>query len=89
MDQDAIAKLKLLRSQPKFVDEPGTIYNGMRPETVREKAERQLNKLIDRLIFDPEDALKEKLVLRQFRLSLAHFPGYDTEDRERMCRYLV
>lgn len=30
------ANLAALKAQPKFVDEPGTIYNGMRPEEMRQ-----------------------------------------------------
>ena len=44
-----IAKLSELRGRPRYVDMPGTIYNGMRPESSRLLAEEQLNQLIDGL----------------------------------------
>jgi hypothetical protein len=88
MNAATLARLAALKGQPKFVDEPGTIYNGMRPEADRLAAETQLNELIERLIDCPEDTPARRFVLAQFRETLAHFPGYDTEDRERICRYL-
>jgi hypothetical protein len=88
MNEAMLTRLGALKSQPKFVDEPGTIYNGMRPEEVRRAAEIQLDDLIERLMRDPGDTPAQSFVLAQFRQALARFPGYDTEDRERMCRYL-
>jgi hypothetical protein len=89
MNEDRLLRLRSLRSQPKFVDELGTIYNGMRPEGLRQQAESQLNALIDDLGGEPEDAPTRKSVLRRFRKALARFPAHDTEDRERMCEYLA
>jgi hypothetical protein len=90
MNSSMLAKLAALRGQPKFVDEPGTIYNGMRPEAQRLMAEAQLNDLIDRLRHDPRDVLPARFVLGEVRKTLRVFPGfYETEDRERMCRYMM
>jgi hypothetical protein len=60
-----MAKLELLRSEPKFVDAPGTICKGMRPEDIRQRAKNQLNDLIDRLMHDPGDVPKLLLSRRQ------------------------
>jgi len=53
VDPAILAKLAALKAQPKFVDEPGTIYNGMHPEEMRQLAEAQLNNLIERLMYAP------------------------------------
>src|SRR5947209_5346276 len=47
--EHTVAKLSELRSRKKYVDMPGTIYNGMRPESSRLLAEEQLDSLLDRL----------------------------------------
>jgi uncharacterized protein DUF4844 len=85
---EMLTKLTDLKAQPKFKAEPGTIYNGLRPEEDRQLAELQLNELIARLIQTPRDRLTNEFVLAQFAQSLSLFPGQDTEDRERMCLYL-
>jgi Domain of unknown function (DUF4844) len=82
------AQLEDLRSKPKFVDEPGTIYNGMRPECDRQAAENQVRKLIDRLLADSEPAPDRRAVLAAVAGALKAFPGSDTEDCDRMCRYM-
>ena len=89
MDPSVLTKLHTLMSQPKFVDESGTIYNWMRPEKLRLSAEAQLNELIERVIHVADDKSPKTLVISEFRKALARFPAYDMEDRERMCRYLV
>jgi hypothetical protein len=71
------AKLQALKVHPMYVDEPGTIYNGMRPEETRQLAEAQLNDLIERLMHAPGGAPAKRSVLSQFRETLAQFPGYD------------
>jgi hypothetical protein len=43
------AKLAGLRDRPKYVELPGTLYDGLRPELARLLAERQINALINRL----------------------------------------
>jgi two-component SAPR family response regulator len=83
-----LAKLGELRNQPKYVHEPGTSYNGMWPETDRQRAEAQLNELIDRLHQNLATAPMKKSVLGEFSNTLAQFEPVDTEDRERLCRYL-
>ena len=88
MNQDMLAQLNALRERPKFVAEPGTLYNGLRPEEVRQVAEHKLNDLIERLISGAGDPPAKDFVLAQFAETLDRFPGSDTEDRERMCDYL-
>ena len=88
MDEGRRARLEELRRTPKFVDEPGTIYNGMRPESDRLAAEYELNGLIDLLINSPGEALKRSMVLAAIARALRTFPGSDTEDCDRMCRYM-
>jgi hypothetical protein len=46
---DIAARLDDLRCRPKYLDEPGTLYNGMRPRSQRQQAEAQLNDLIGNL----------------------------------------
>jgi hypothetical protein len=88
MDTATLTRLAALRAQPKFVDEPGTIYNGMRPEHDRRAAETLLNNLIGRLMRDVGELPAKRFALPLFAQTLARFPGHDTEDRERMCRYI-
>jgi hypothetical protein len=82
------ANLVLLKAQPKFVDEPGTIYNGMRPEGLRRAAEDRLNHLIEGLMRDLPSGLSTRAIRSRFAATLSSFPGHDTEDRERMCQYI-
>ena len=86
--EEMLAKLAELGAQPKYVAEPGTIYNGLRPEPDRLKAEAQLNSLIQRLGDGLELQPSKKFVLEGFTITLAEFAATDTEDRERLCRYL-
>src|SRR5258708_6808894 len=66
VSQHTIAKLSELRVRTKYVDMPGTIYNGMRPESCRLLAEEQLNGLIDRLRDGLPSKPSKKLVLDEF-----------------------
>jgi hypothetical protein len=88
ISQHTIAKLSELRVRTKYVSMPGTIYNGMKPESSRLLAEEQLNRLIDRL----RDALPSKpskrFTLAEFARTLSEFEAIDTEDREQLLRYL-
>ncbi len=91
VSQTTIEKLSELQSRTKYVEIPGTIYNGMRPEGSRLLAERQLNQLVDRL----QDGLPSKpskpskrFVLTEFAKTMAEFEATDTEDREQLLRYL-
>jgi hypothetical protein len=81
--------LEGLRREPKFVEEPlPSIYNGMRPESDRLAAEQQLNGLIDLLIGASCGAPKRKVVLAAIARTLKDFSGSDSEDCDRMCRYM-
>lgn len=86
--EDATAKLSELRARTKYVDLPGTIYNGMRPESSRVLAEEQLNRLIDCLLARLPSQPSKKLVLAEFSRTMAEFESPDTEDREQLLRYL-
>jgi Domain of unknown function (DUF4844) len=83
-----LADLSKLRSRAKYVDAPGTIYNGMRPESSRRLAEEQINRLIDRLREGLPSTPSKKFVLAEFATTLAEFGWPDTEDREQLLRYL-
>ena len=85
---DAFGRLSELRVQAKYIDMPGTIYNGMRPESSRLLAEEQLNRLIDRLRDGLPSKPSKKFVLTEFAKTMAEFEPIDTEDRERLLRYL-
>jgi hypothetical protein len=88
VSQHTIGKLSELRSKPKYVDMPGTIYNGMRPESSRLLAQEQLNCLIDRLRDGLPFKPSKKFVLAEFAKTMAEFEATDTEDREQLLRYL-
>lgn len=88
VSQAAIAGLTELRGRTKYVEVPGSIYNGMRPETVRLQAEEQINRLVDRLLDELPANPSKKFVMKQFAEALAQFDAIDTEDREQLLRYL-
>jgi hypothetical protein len=88
VSQNTIDKLSELRGRTKYVDMPGTIYNGMRPESSRLTAQEQLNCLIDRLREGLPSRPSKKFVLAQFSKTMAEFEATDTEDREQLLRYL-
>jgi hypothetical protein len=86
--QVMFTKLAELRDRPKYVELPGTLYNGLRPEPARLLAERQINALIDRLREGLASNPSKKFVLGEFAKTLAEFEPTDTEDREQLLRYL-
>jgi Domain of unknown function (DUF4844) len=88
ISQRAVAKLSELRGRTKYVDMPGTIYNGMKPESSRLLAEEQLNELIDRLRDGLPSKPSKRFVLAEFAKTTAEFEASDTEDREQLVRYL-
>jgi hypothetical protein len=88
VNPDTVAKLEALKAQPKFVDEPGTIYNGMRPEQERLTAESLVDRLIETFILENPKLNSRRWIRQHFTQSLKRFNGHDTEDRERMCRYI-
>ncbi len=81
-------RLAELRAQPKYVDVPGTVYTGMRPESSRVIAEAQLNQLIDRLRSGLPSQPSKKFVLAEFAKTMAEFQSPEIEDREQLLRYL-
>jgi hypothetical protein len=81
-------RLAELKTQPKYVELPGTLYNGLRPESARLHAERQVNFLIDRLREGLASNPSKKFVLGEFLKTMAEFEPIDTEDREQLLRYL-
>jgi hypothetical protein len=88
VSQHTISKLSELHVRTKYVDMPGTIYNGMRPESSRLLAEEQLNRLIDRLRDGLPLKPSKKFALAEFARTMAEFEPTDTEDREQLLRYL-
>ena len=88
ISDNTLEQLNALAARPKYVDEPGTIYNGMRPELRRLIAQAQLNGLIRRLSRGLPSKPSKRFVLGEFERTLALFEPIDTEDRERVCRYL-
>jgi hypothetical protein len=83
-----LSKLTEMRGEPKYVDEPGTLYSGLRPDSARHEAETQLNGLIDRLCSGLAATPTKQFVLSEFARTLAEFEPTDTEDRECLLRYL-
>jgi Domain of unknown function (DUF4844) len=82
------AKLAELQDRPKYVELPGTLYNGLRPELARLLAERQINALINRLREGLASNPSKKFVLGEFAKTMTEFEPIDTEDREQLLRYL-
>jgi hypothetical protein len=88
VSRHAIAELSELRVRTKYVELPGTIYNGMRPGSRRLLAEEQLNRLVDRLKDGLRSKPSKKFVMAEFARTMAEFESADTEDREQLLRYL-
>jgi Domain of unknown function (DUF4844) len=88
VSQQTLASLLDLRNRTKYVEIPGSIYNGMRPESRRVIAEAQLNSLIDRLRDGLPSRPSKKFVLSEFAKTMEDFESIDTEDREQLLRYL-
>ena len=84
----AFAKLDRLRSEPKYVEVLAVGYSGLRPEPERRMAEAQLNDLIDQVRHGLAATPTKAFVLREFAMTLARFEPTDSEDRDRLCRYL-
>jgi hypothetical protein len=85
---EVLAKLISLRNRPKYVILPGTIYNGMRPETNRVRAEMQVNDLIERLITSLQRFPSKAHFFSEVSKTLYQFEPIDTEDREQLVRYV-
>ena len=86
--EQMLVELAELGARPKYVPEPSTGYVGVGPEPARVIAEGQLNGLFQRLGESLEAKPSKKFVLKEFSKTLALFDPVDTEDRERVCRYL-
>ena len=85
---ETIEQLRALRAKPKFLDETDLLYPGAPNENVRVRAEAPLNALLDRLVLELPDNPKKSFVLGCFKDTLRQFNGFDTEEQERMGRYL-
>jgi hypothetical protein len=88
------AKLAELQDRPKYVELPGTLYNGLRPELARLLAERQINALINRLREGLASNPSKKFVLGEFghprTKSGTNLPiGYDTAGGASLAMLLL
>ncbi len=88
LTNDNLAQLHTLLEKPKYSEEPGTSFNGVRPETDRLLAQSQLNDLIKRLIDGLPSRPSKGFVLSEFERTMAQNELFDTEDRERFLTYL-
>lgn len=88
---NTITALKEFRALPKFGPEDTRYppYVGFLPASLTPAAEAELNALVDQLIETLPDTPDKALVLKLFSQYLLWFAGHDTEDRERICDYLV
>lgn len=88
---DTITALKEFRALPKFGPDDTRYppYVGFLPTSLRPTAEAELNGLVDQLIETLPDTPDKALALKLFSQCLLWFAGHDTEDRERICDYLV
>lgn len=85
---DVLAQLERLAGQPKYINEPETGYTGILFEPDRLIAQAQLNGLLRRLMRELKTKPSKRYVLWEFKRTLAQFNPVDTEDRERICRYM-
>jgi Domain of unknown function (DUF4844) len=86
---EQIEQLRVLRMHRKFIYEPGTLYSDAPNELERARAELPLNQLLDRLVVDLPQNPRKSFVMSAFKDALRQFNGFDTEEQERMGRYLV
>ncbi len=86
--ESVLQSLQTLRQKSKYNEDPDTLYNGIIVKEERWLAEKQLNKLIDRLRNGLPLNGSKNFVLREFKITMAQFEPVDTEDRERFLSYL-
>ncbi|ADU13459.1 DUF4844 domain-containing protein [Asticcacaulis excentricus] len=88
---DTITALKEFWSLPKFGpdDTRYPAYVGFLPASLRPAAETELNAFVDQLIATLPETPNKASVLKLFAQCLLWFAGHDTEDRNRICDYLV
>ncbi|HEV7268218.1 MAG TPA: DUF4844 domain-containing protein [Falsiroseomonas sp.] len=79
-------RLEALLGEPKFLQEPDR-YTGIHPLSARQEAEEVVNSLIRDLLGNGA-ARSRRAVLRRCVAAIKASPVSDTEDRERLARYL-
>ena len=88
LTSENLQKLNALRERPKFVADQDMMYSGVPNERDRLRAESILNNMIDRLIAGVRQSPRKSFVMRAFKDALREFTEFDTEEQERMGRYL-
>ena len=83
-----LGQLQELRDEPKFVEDLSIFYPGAETELGRIEAEVKVNALLDTLILELRSHASKAYVLSRFKLLLATCRNFDSEDRDRLLRYL-
>ena len=88
INEAIMQRLRDLRAEPKFHEDMQTLYPGAPNEEVRSRCEHQLNALIDRLIAGLPAHTAKQYVLEEFRTTLTAFQSEDSEECDRLLRYM-
>jgi hypothetical protein len=86
---DQIAGLQALRAVPKFYPDEAKYYPGSTTEERRVVSEALVNAMLDSLVNGLALQPRKSFVLRHFKSTMRAFPEGDSEDTDRLCRYLV
>ena len=87
INKKTFADLDSFKMKAKFKKDPSLYYSGAPSEQIRVKAEISLNKLVGNLILNIKSNPNKNYVLKQFKIMLEDFNGYDSEERDRICSY--
>ena len=85
---DAIARLRALRAESKFVEDLPAAYPGAPDERTRDRCESAINDLIDELLALGQGIETKSQVLDEFEQALFKLKREDTEEREQAGKYL-
>lgn len=83
-----IDKLKKLRAAPKFLIDEKLFYFGAPNEEIRKALEFGLNETLDVLMERIQLNPKKSEVLSIYKQVLPHLENLDTDEKDRMLRYL-
>jgi hypothetical protein len=81
----AFQQLADLRAEQKFQEEG--MYPGAPTAEIRERAEKAVNEMLDRLSAGLHQTPQKSFVISEFLRMLKAFESEDTEEREQACSY--
>lgn len=88
INEPIMQRLRDLRAEPKFHEDMQTLYPGASNEEVHSRCVHKVNALIDRLIAGLPAHAAKQYVLEEFRTTLTAFESEDSEECDRLLRYM-